>query len=98
MFSAKTDTCCKHGKCKQSSKSSPNRQNPRQADRECAKLPFAQEHQDGLSVAVIFDAPGQFVSAAGLFHHTGRLQSQVVVDPLATSPPDLVVLTGSFLI
>lgn len=97
MFSAKADNCCKHGKCKQSKESSQTSQN---ADRECSTLPFAgQQHQSDIAItAAIAFAPVETLTPSNLFAYATRLRPHESVDPLRVSPPDLVILTGSFLI
>lgn len=93
--------CCKHGKCTetpQQSKSDVSQSS--QPERECATMPFSHQQDAGSTLAAITaDLPVYTVPATELFSLSeSHWQLRADFDPLADSPPDLVVLTGSFLI
>lgn len=100
MVPGAADDCCKHGKCKDTQQSNPERSRPAQPERACATMPFAHQQDTGSTLGMLAaDLPVSNVPAAELVSlHESRWQPRAYFDPLADSPPDLVVLTGSFLI
>lgn len=99
MVPGAKDDCCKHGKCKQSSQSGQKESQSSEAERSCATMPFAHQDSDTTLAAVALDLPVRLIPAAELFSFNDvRWQRVPHFDPLADSPPDLVLLTGSFLI
>ncbi len=101
MVPGATDDCCKHGKCKQTShQSDRERSRSSQSDRACNTMPFAhQQDIESALASVAADLTVSTVPAAELYALQGSpWLPQLDFDPLADSPPDLVVLTGSFLI
>lgn len=100
MVPGAADDCCKHGKCEETQQSDPARPQPTQPERVCTTMPFAhQQHTVSTLAMIAADLPVNKVPAAELISlHESRWQARDHFDPLADSPPDLVLLTGSFLI
>ena len=101
MLPGAADDCCQHGKCKRTSpESSSQRSRSEQVQRECLTMPFAHHPQDDGAIAIVFvDLPADAIPAAELLTSDCRhSQQRVYFDPVADSPPDLVVQTASFLI
>lgn len=99
MVPAAKDDCCKHGKCKRSSQSDPKPSQSSEPERSCATMPFSHQDTDTTLAAVAPDLPVRIIPADELFSsNDARWQRSPYFDPLSGSPPDLVVLTGSFLI
>lgn len=99
MVPGAKDDCCKHGKCKQSSQSDQKKSQSSESVRSCATMPFSHQDTNTTLAAVALDLPVRVIPANELLSSNDvRWQRAPHFDPLADSPPDLVLLTGSFLI
>jgi hypothetical protein len=96
MFPGQADTCCKHNRCKENSKPADQSSTQKQADRECARLPFApRQHGDFSDFTTDACVTIPLVPVVALSPATSLRDALVFWDSLAASPPDVVTLTGA---